>query len=56
MPTPIPVLQQIDNISATRFLTIDRDTRGNLAINSPPPVKTAGMYWLYTNYTIDELR
>jgi hypothetical protein len=56
MPAPIPVMQQIENFRATRHLSIDRDKSGNLAINNPPPVKAAGMYWFYTSYTIEELK
>lgn len=56
MPTPIPILQQIENFRVPRHLSIGRDKRGNLAINNPPPAKAAGMYWLYTSYTIKELK
>lgn len=56
MSVPISVMQQIENRRATRLLTICRNASGDLAIDQSPPIKTAGMYWLFTNYTIEELK
>jgi hypothetical protein len=50
------MLQQIENIKKKEgLLSVSRDEHGNLAIK-PLPDKVAGMYWLYTNYTIEDLK
>lgn len=56
MSAPIPVLQQIEDCRASRLLAIVRSASGDLAIDVAPPVKTAGMYWIFTSYTIEELK
>lgn len=50
------MLQQIEDIrKKERLLSVSRNAHGNLAIK-PLPAKVAGMYWLYTNYTIEDLK
>ena len=52
---PRALLPQIENIRQTRFLRISRNERNQLAIENPPPTKSAGFYWIYTNYSQPDL-
>lgn len=52
---PKVLLPQIEKIRQTRFLTIGRDNRGQLAIQNSPPTKSAGFYWIYSNYSQTDL-
>lgn len=48
---PRKLLPQIERFRQTRFLQISRNERNKLAIESSPPTKSAGFYWIYTNYS-----
>lgn len=48
---PRILLPQIEHFRQERFLKISRNQRNHLAIESSPPKKTAGFYWIYTNYS-----
>lgn len=48
---PRKLLPQIERFRQARFLQISRNERNRLAIESSPPTKSAGFYWIYTNYS-----
>ena len=51
-------LQQVENVRSSRLLSLSRkNNRKPLQIeNSPPPTKSAGLYWIYTSYDLDDLQ
>lgn len=52
---PKSLLPQIEVIRKSKLLGISRNARDQLSINNPPPTKSAGFYWIYTNYSQLEL-
>ncbi|MFC3461514.1 hypothetical protein [Massilia haematophila] len=50
----LDILNEIDNLRTTRFLPISTNAKGYPVINEPLNA-CAGLYFLYTSYSIDEL-
>lgn len=53
---PRQLLPQIEAVRSSRLLRITRDaSRNHLRFENAPPAAVKGYYWLYTDYSIDEL-
>lgn len=52
---PRKLLPKIEIIRQARILGIGRNSRNQLSIENPPPTKSAGFYWIYTNYSQADL-
>lgn len=52
---PKVLLPKIEQIRRVRLLKIGRNNRGQLAIENPPPTKSAGFYWIYSSYSQPDL-
>ena len=48
---PRNLLTQIEIIRLQRLLPIVRNNHNQLSIENAPPTKSAGFYWIYTNYS-----
>lgn len=49
-------LNQVDATRSTRLLSVSRNSREHLQIESAPPTKSAGLYWIYTSHSDNELK
>ncbi len=52
---PRELLPQIETIRSLRLLRVVRNAKKQLAIDNAPPTKSAGFYWIYTNYSQPDL-
>lgn len=50
------LLPQVERIRQCRLLQIVRNERGTLSIDDTPPTRSAGFYWIYTNYSQPDLK
>ncbi|MBG6289444.1 hypothetical protein N5C93_27530 [Pseudomonas nitroreducens] len=52
---PRQILHRIEAVRATRLLKVRRDDKGDLQFESVPSGQLGGYYWIYTDYSLDEL-
>lgn len=52
---PRNILPRIEAIRTTRLLKVSRNQKGHIQFESPPPTKVSGFYWIYTDFSLDEL-
>lgn len=52
---PREILPLIEAIRTTRLLSVSRNDNNNIQFEGAPPTKVSGFYWIYTNYSLDEL-
>lgn len=52
---PRNILPRIEAIRQTRLLSVSRNDKDHIQFESAPPTKTSGFYWIYTDYSLDEL-
>ncbi|POZ49731.1 hypothetical protein [Methylovulum psychrotolerans] len=50
------LLENIETFRQSRTLQISHKPNGDLQITNSPPLKSKGLYWIYTNYTINDLK
>lgn len=50
------LLHQIETVRQSRLLSISRKPNGYIQIEDAPPTKSDGLYWLFTSYSLDELK
>lgn len=48
-------LPQVEAMRITRLLSVSQKLNGDLQIDQPPPTKSSGLYWIYTNHPQNEL-
>lgn len=49
------VIEQIHHLQIARLKTLSLNRNGRLIMHDGPRTKMSGLYWIYTNYTNDEL-
>ena len=49
------LLPQVEAMRITRLLSVSQKPNGDLQIDQPPPTKSSGLYWIYTNFPQNEL-
>ncbi len=49
-------LEDLERVRAGRLLTVTRTNKNQLKIENAPPTNCDGFYWIYTNYSVDELK
>jgi hypothetical protein len=52
---PMTLLPRIEEARINRLLRIGRNEREQLEIENAPPTKSSGFYWIYTDYSQEEL-
>jgi hypothetical protein len=53
---PRSLLPQIEKFRASRISAVSRGDKGILKISQAPRTSAAGLYWIYTNYPLEELQ
>ncbi|MDH1657058.1 hypothetical protein N5E96_20440 [Pseudomonas mosselii] len=52
---PRSILPRIEAVRTTRLLGVSRNVKNHIQFESAPPTKVSGFYWIYTDYSLDEL-
>lgn len=51
------LLEQVETTRKKKLpLSVTRNSRGHIQIEDAPPTHSAGLYWIYTSYTDEELK
>lgn len=52
---PRDLLPRVEKVRSSRLLRAFRNTRNHLQFDDAPPTFVSGFYWIYTNYSLDEI-
>lgn len=53
---PRDLLPLVEKVRSSRLLSVSRNKLDHLQIDDAPPTKVSGFYWIYTNYSLEELK
>lgn len=53
---PRDLLPRVEQVRSSRLLRVFRNTSNDLQLEGAPPSKVSGFYWIYTNYSLEELK
>ena len=52
---PRDLLPLVEKVRSSRLLRVLRNDRKQLQFESAPPTQVSGFYWIYTNYSFEEM-
>ena len=53
---PRDLLSRVEEVRSSRLLGISRNDNSDLQFEMAPPTKVKGYYWIYTDYSLEELQ
>ncbi|MFA4834441.1 MAG: hypothetical protein WC749_00015 [Dehalococcoidia bacterium] len=52
---PRDLLPSVEKVRSSRLLRVFRNEYKQLQFDGAPPTKVSGFYWIYTNYSLDDI-